>query len=252
MYEWLLAALLVADSATPPGAEALLAAADRPRSAFLHSTVHVRATTRRAGQPDTVAEFELRVGGADRQLIVFTDPRNRGRRLLLRGDKAWLTTPGTTHPVPVSANPRLAGGASYAEVARLRLAGDYRGTLRAAPEPCLEIAAAGAAAEDCRVLDIEAVARTAPWPAGTLWLDERGLVRRALFRHASGRPARSAQHAYREQDGQPVLARSEITDLLAGETEPSTILEYLEYRREPQPEPMFDPPPAPEAVQSPR
>ncbi len=248
MFDWLLAALVAAAPAT----EALLEAADQPRAAFRQSVVHVRLTVRQPDRPDVLTEFDLHVGGEDRQLIVFTDPRNRGRRLLLRGAKAWLFTPGTTHPVPISANQRLAGGASYAEIARVRLAGDYRGTLRAEPEPCLMGSAGSDAGETCRVADITAVARSAPYPAGTLWLDPRGLVRRAEYLHASGKPAKSVTHEYREQDGRVVLARSVIRDRLNADTDQATIIDYLDYRRESQPESMFDPPPPAETGQSPR
>lgn len=247
MFDWMLATLL----ATAPTVDAVLEAADRPRRAIISNVVRVRTTTRHPDRPDMTVEFDLHVGDEDRQLIIFTDARNNGRRLLMRGDKAWLFTPGTTHPVPLSANQRLAGGASYAEVARVRFATDYRGTPRPQPEPCVEDGAADQTAL-CQVLDLTAVARTAPYPAATLWLDARGLVRRARYLHHSGKPAKSATHDYREQNGRIVPAQTVIVDELSGEPGQSTTIDYLEYRPESLPREMFELPRPAETGQSPR
>jgi len=247
MFEWALAALL----SVTTGVDTMLEAADRPRHAFVQRAVHVRATTIQPDQPDTTVEFDLYVGGEDRQLIVFTDARNRGRKLLLRGDKAWLFAPGTTHPVPLSPNQRLAGGASYVDVARVRLASDFRGSLRPEPEPCLQNDTAKSAAQ-CQVLDLKAAVRSAPYPFATLWVDSGGLVRRARYLHPSGKPAKSVTHEYREHDGQTVPARTVIVDESFGEAGHSTSLEYLEYRPERLPIEMFEPPRSQETGQSPR
>jgi len=247
MFEWAIAVLLSATT----GVESMLEAADRPRRAFVHHAVHVRATTRQPDRPDTTVEFDLHVDGEDPQLIVFTDARNRGRKLLLRGDKAWLFAPGPTHPVPLSPNQRLAGGASYADVARVRLATDFRGALRPQPEPCLENDTAKPAVQ-CQVLDLKAVVRSAPYPFATLWIDSGALVRRARYLHPSGKPARSVTHEYRERNGQTVPARTVIVDESFGEPGYSTSLEYLEFRPESLPAKMFESPRPQETGQSPR
>jgi hypothetical protein len=245
MFEWLAATALAAAAADE--AQALLQAADRPRAAFARSIVSVRATTRQADRPDAVVQFDLYVGGEDRQLVVFTDSGHQGRKLLLRDGKAWLFTPGTTHPVAISPNQRLAGGAAFADVARVRLADDYRATLRSEPQPCEDTADADASADPCRVLDIRATARGAPYSSGTLWVDARGLARRALYRLGSGKPAKAVRYEYREQDGRPAPARATITDLLFPEQALSTTLEYLDYRRTPLSPALFDPPQAADA-----
>ena len=111
-------------------AAALLQAADAPRAAFLHHVVDVRVTIRENDKPDKLAEFELYVGGEDRQLVIFKDDKNKGRKFITHGDKTWLIAPNASRPVAITARQRLIGGASFADVARVRLAKDYTGTLR--------------------------------------------------------------------------------------------------------------------------
>ncbi len=240
MFELLLASVL---ALSPPDAAALLQSADEMRTGMVQTVVSIRATTRQGDRPDLVAEFDLYVGGDDRQLVVFTDPKNSGRKLLLRDAKAWLMTPGTTHPVAISANQRLSGGASFADVARVRLARDFSGRLRPGTEPCDE--PPREQTEPCHVVEIAATVRTAPYAAGTLWVDASGRARRAIYVLPSGKPAKEVRFEYRAQDGRPVLAKAVIVDLLAGDGKPSTTLEYLRYRRTRLADELFELPPAP-------
>ena len=69
--------------------------------------------------------------GRDRALIVFRGGTNDGRKALTVGPKMWLIVPGTEHPVPITANQRLMGGASFGDVAQMRFAEDF--TRRCAP-----------------------------------------------------------------------------------------------------------------------
>jgi hypothetical protein len=216
-------------------AAALLKAADAPREAFLDSVVEVRAITREKDKPDRLAEFELYVGGEERLLVVFKDEKNRGRKFITNGGKTWLIAPNTSRPVAVTAKQRLVGGASFADVARVRLSKDYTGELRAQPEPC------GEPERPCQVLDISAVTKAAPYAAGVLWIDARGLVRKAVYALASGKPAREVTFDYREKAGRTVLGKAVIVDLLSGEQALVTTLEYLSYRKVPMPDELFDP-----------
>ena len=216
-------------------AAALLQAADAPRAAFLQSIIEVRATIRETDKPDKFAEFELYVGGEDRQLVIFKDEKNKGRKFITNGDKTWLIAPNASRPVAITARQRLIGGASFADVARVRLSKDYSGELRDQPEPC------GEPARPCQVLDIRATSKAAPYTTGILWIDDKGLVRKAVYALASGKPAREAHFDYRESAGRATLSKAVIVDLLSGEQALTTTLEYLHYRQTPMPDELFDP-----------
>jgi len=216
-------------------ATALLQAADAPRAAFLHHVVDVHVTIRENDKPDKFAEFELYVGGEDRQLVIFKDKKNKGRKFITHGDKTWLIAPNASRPVAITARQRLVGGASFADVARVRLSKDYTGTLRELSEPC------GEPARPCQVLDINATTKAAPYSSGVLWLDDQGLVRKAVYALASGKPARAAHFEYRGKNAGATLSKAVIVDLLSGEQALTTTLDYLHYRKIPMADELFDP-----------
>lgn len=229
------AALLALSLAAQADTDALLQSADAPRVAFLHTIVDVRATIGEKDKPDRIAEFELYVGGEDRQLVIFKDEKNRGRKFIINGDKTWLIAPNASRPVAITARQRLIGGASFSDVAHLRLSRDYNGVLRERPEPCGELA------QPCRVLDILANTKSVAYATGTLWIDDKNLVRRAVYVLASGKPAREAHFTYRDGNGQATLSKAVIVDLLSGEQTLTTTLDYVRYRKAPMADELFDP-----------
>lgn len=228
------------DTATPDAGSALLARADAPRRSFLNAIVSVRATLSAAGKPDVVNDLELNIGGEDRQLVVFKDSKAKGRKFLMRGDKSWLLVPGSKHPIAISANQRMLGNLSFADLARVSLSADYTGRERAAAEPCTA-ANAASTNEACRVIDISANKRGAPYASGTVWIDGRGLAVHTVFALASGKPARSVDHQYVRKENAWLLTRTVIHDLLSGENALTTTLDYLDHRRATFSDETFDP-----------
>jgi len=228
----LLAAALAADL---PDATALLASADAPRRAQLHSVVRVRATIQPDDAPAQIGEFDLYIGNEDQQLVVFRDKKNKGRKFLLRGDKSWLIVPGSKNPIAITANQRMLGASSFADLARVRLVQDYTGNLRPDMEPC------GQPAQPCHVLDITATTKTAPYASGTLWIDAAGLMQQAVYRLASGKPAKEISYRYRNDNGRTLPAGLTLQDLLLAENSGKTTLEYLNSRPAEHPADWFTP-----------
>jgi len=222
-----LAALPGASGATTPvpGAEpapeALLRAADAPRRVIEEGAIHVRATVEEPGAGPVVSDLEVFVRGEDQVLCVFRRGPFAGRRILSVGSKVWLLFPDTTRPVPVSASQRLLGGASIADVARLRFAADFEATLRPEREE------AGGAS--CYVLDLKARDRKVPYASGVLWVGAADrLPRRAVFRLRSGIDAKEVRFQRYERTARgSALRREEIVHLLPNERGMKTTLEYL-------------------------
>jgi len=233
MFESLLLATTLA--ATTPDVEALLRSADAPRLAMLNSIVRLRATVELDDQPPQSAEFDLYTGNADQQLVVFRDKRAKGRKFLMVGTRAWLIVPGSQNPVSVTASQRMVGASSFADLARVRLSEDYRGELRPDPAPC------GEPARPCHVVDIQATMKSAPYASGTLWIDDNGLLRRAIYKLASGKPAKEIVYQYKTENGRTVPAGLTLTDLLFSSQSGTTRLLYLERRSANHPAALFDP-----------
>jgi hypothetical protein len=227
--------LLSAALAAEPDAAALLQSADAPRQGLLHSIMKVRATVQQADKPSQTSDFDLYLGNDDEQLVVFRDKKNKGRKFLMRGDKAWLIVPGSQHPIAVTANQRMLGAMSYTDIARVRLAQDYSGVLQPGMQPC------GEPAQPCRVLDITANTKSVPYASGTLWIDGEGLLRKAVYVLASGKPAKQITYRYVDKAGRMQPARLTVTDLLLTSQSGETTLEYLEHQPAKHPASLFDP-----------
>lgn len=233
MFEALL--FVTAFAADLPDAAALLESADAPRRALLHSVVRLRATVQPDDAPAQTGEFDLYLGGEDEQLVVFRDKRNKGRKFLLRGDKSWLIVPGSKNPIAITANQRMLGASSFADLGRVRLTEDYTGSLRPDMEPC------GQPAQPCRVVEITATAKSAPYASGTLWIDAAGLLQKAVYRLASGKAAKEIVYRYRGDNGRTVPAGLTLRDLLLPDISGKTTLDYLEYRPAEHPADWFNP-----------
>jgi hypothetical protein len=211
-----------AEAKNSPEVEAWLRAADQSREAFPEVKIAARATQIENGAPAGAADFDIYVKGRDKVLIVFRGGKNDGRKALTLGEKMWLIVPGAEHPVPITPNQRLMGGASFGDVARLRLADDFDAVLRPGTEKVGD--------RLCRVLDLTARSPKAPFPKVTLWIDAEGevLPRKLLFHLPSGKEAREVRFTkFTKVQGRTAVAEMEIHDLLGPKSGTLTRLEYL-------------------------
>jgi hypothetical protein len=209
-------------SKTSPEVEKWLREVDAAREAFPEAKLSARATHIENGAAAGTADFDVYVKGRDRVLLVFRGGKNDGRKALTLGDRMWLIVPGAEHPVPITANQRLMGGASFGDVARLSFADDFDATARPGTERVGE--------HVCRVLDLTAKSPKAPFPSVTLWIDAEGetLPRKLLFRLPSGKEAREVVFTkFTKVQGRTAVAEMEIRDLLGPKSGTLTRLEYL-------------------------
>lgn len=218
-----------------PSAEELLRAADAARHPVEEGSIRIRASVETPGEAPVVSGLEVLVKGEDRALCVFREGPLAGRKILIVADRVWLLIPGTSRPIPVSANQRLLGGASIADVARLRLAAEFDASARPQEEAVDETL--------CRVLDLKAKIRKASYAGGTLWVGrEDGLPRQARFTLPSGKDAKLVRFTrYRRAAGRTVLERMEILHLLESERGMRTTLDFVDYETRTLEPRVFDP-----------
>ena len=213
--------------AEPTAAEvqSWLQAVDDARTAFGEAKITARATELEDGRVKGTADFDVYVKGRDRALVVFHGAKNEGRKALTVGTKMWLIVPGAENPVPVTANQRLMGGASFGDIARMRFAEDYTASVRPGTENVGD--------NVCRLVVLTATSPRAAYPKITLWLDAEGehLPRKLLFFLSSGKEAREVLFTkFRKAAGKTVVAEMEIHDLLGPNAKAMTRLEYLDIR----------------------
>ena len=216
--------LAAAMAAAPTDAEvqSWLAAVDQARQAFGEAKITARATNFVDGKQIGTADFDIYVKGRDHALIVFRGGKNNGRKALTVGEKMWLIIPGTENPVPITKNQRLMGGASFGDVASMRLAEDYTAVLRPETENLGD--------RPAYVLDLTAKSPKAPYPKVTLWLDTQDKrARKLLFFLPSGREAREVTFTkFRKIGDKTAVAEMEIVDKLGPNAGEVTRLEYLD------------------------
>lgn len=208
---------------SPADVERWLQGGDDARNSFAEAKITARATQWEGQKNLGVADFDIYVKGRDHALIVFRGGKNDGRKALTVGEKMWLLVPGAENPVPITANQRLMGGASFGDVARMRFAEDFTATTRPGTETIGD--------RVCRVLDLTARSPRAAYPKVTLWLDAGGelLPRKLLFHLQSGKEAREVLFTkFRKVGGKPAVAEMEIRDLLGPKSNVMTRLEYLD------------------------
>ena len=229
--------LLLAVSTLPasPDVSALLAAADAPRHALEEGVLGVRVLVEETGKPPSVQDLDVYVRGSDRALCVFREGAQAGRKVLSVGSRVWLLVPGAKNPIPVSANQRLLGGASVADLARLSLRDSFEGVLREGEETI--------DGTSCLVLDLRARTSKAQYASGTLWMGkEDALARRLRLALPSGKDAKEIRFLeYGRESGRTVLRRMEITHLLRGERGARTVLEFVRRESRPLDDSFFDP-----------
>jgi hypothetical protein len=232
---WVFVAGLSAASSGPDPA-ALLKRADAPHDAFPEGVIQLRVVVNERGKQPTESLLELFVRGTDKSLCVFRSGKQQGRKILTDGDRVWLIVPGAKNPVPISKNQRLMGAASFGDVARLRFADAFEATLR----PDVESVALAHGDVPCRVLQLAAKRRGAPYPSAVLWTGrDDGLPRKLRLTLASGKDAKLVLFsAYGPEDR---LKAMEIRELLAGGGETSTSLSFLGYERRSLDPDFFDP-----------
>ncbi len=203
-------------------AEALLREADRARGSFGRGLVRLSVSDIAGDGRSFEGEIDVYVGADDAMLAVFRSGKQRGRKVLSTSEGTWLILPDARHPVPVTGQQRLAGAASIADLARLRLAESYRPVLREAAERIRGV--------DCRILDLHAAPPGGPYPTAVLWVGAADRAPyRLLLRLASGREAKLLDFVgWRAEGGRVVLDRLEIRDLLR-RRETVTEVRFLAY-----------------------
>jgi hypothetical protein len=202
-----------------------LQAVDDARNAFGEAFLKARATQLEQGNPTGSADFDIYVKGRDKALIVFRGGKNDGRKALTVGEKMWLIVPGAQNAVPITANQRLLGGASFGDVARLRFAEDFTAELRPGTEDV--------GGRSCHVLDLAAKSPNAPFPKVTLWVDAEGppLPRKLVFVLPSGKPARQVLFTqFKKVQGKTCVSEMEVQDLIGPQTKSVTKIEYLDIK----------------------
>jgi Outer membrane lipoprotein-sorting protein len=162
----------------------------------------------------TDAEVQSWLAAVDQARQAFGEARITAR--------ATQIVDGKPAGTAITKNQRLMGGASFGDVASMRLAEDYTAVLRPETENLGD--------RPAYVLDLTAKSPKAPYPKVTLWLDTQDRrARKLLFFLPSGREGREATFTkFRKIGDKTAVAEMEVVDKLGPNAGEVTRLEYLD------------------------
>ncbi|MEW6367222.1 MAG: outer membrane lipoprotein-sorting protein [Acidobacteriota bacterium] len=215
---------------TTPDAKAILHRADQARGIGDMYQVQTKITNHK-GSDSEVHLFQVLVKGADKSLVHFLDPRDKGRSLLMLQDDMWIFLPNTDRPVRITPLQRLVGNASNGDVARTNYENDYASSLLRTEE---------VDGHTCYVLELLAVRKGATYQKIHYWVGaEDGLPHKADFFLASGKCYKTATFdRYQQVGGSQVLAKMTIRDLTGSDE--WTTMEYSGYAAGNYPDKLFN------------
>ena len=179
---WALAALKIAVTmglwqaatahAGPPDVARLLQAADRYRQGGAGTGAGTNAenlqietqvtTVNRDGSVDKERRYTVFAQAEHRSLVLMRSPAEAGQKVLMLGDDFWLLLPGSARALRITAMQKLLGDASTGDIATLRWADDYSGTV-VGEETC-------AAGQACLHLSLQAARKGLSYQRIELWL----------------------------------------------------------------------------------
>ena len=188
-YLVLLFTLWCSATVAAPNAQSILEQSDRARGGGLPGIEwEIKLASRdgsKVGEPQ-----RLRVKAVNKASVAETlEPvRFKGSKLLQVGRNMWLTRPGLSKPIPISARQRMSGQASNGDIAATNYAKDYEAEL------LREEAVKG---EACYVLDLKAKHRRTTYDKIRYWISKkRGVGIKAEFLSLSGKLLKTAHFDY--------------------------------------------------------
>ena len=133
-------------------------------------------TVNRDGSVDKERRYTVFVQAGHRSLVLMRSPAEAGQKVLMLGDDFWLLLPGSARALRITAMQKLLGDASTGDIATLRWADDYSGTV-VGEDSCVNgrPGAAGAAGPNtagqaCLHLSLQANRKGLSYQRIELWL----------------------------------------------------------------------------------
>lgn len=121
-----------ADTSLTP--EQIVLEADRRRQPARNVELGVSLQSQDGGSSST-AEYQVRLGGTDRGLVLATAGKDKGQRVLMVDDGMWMKLPSSSRAIRITPLQRLLGQASYGDLGRMSWAHDYNAAFADTADP---------------------------------------------------------------------------------------------------------------------
>jgi outer membrane lipoprotein-sorting protein len=231
IVKWLIVLLtlliiLAPDLCAQDGA-ALLKKIDRYRMVAGSFLMDVRMQDFDGGTLKEEAVFKGFFSGDDRSLLICESGKNKGMRVLMKGDDMWVNLGGSKRALRITPMQRLMGEASNGDVAKVSFNHDYTGALLGEEGDLLK-------------LELKAKSTGATYQQVLLYADKKTYQPvKAEFFLLSGKHFKTA--FYQEgimADGRTAIAKMRIVDKLNPQR--YTVMENLNFKLRQFPEKYFN------------
>lgn len=230
----LAASLCTLSAMASDDAQALLAAADAYRLARGSAQVETEVISMKNGSVQKNRRYTVFQREDRRSLVLMRSPAEKGQKLLMLGDDYWLILPKTQRPLRITATQRLLGEASVGDIATMRWAGDYQGSV-VGVERC-----EADSNSDCTHVSLRAARKGVTYSRIELWISTTNSapVRADLYL-ASDKLAKRARFVLTASEDRLEVSEMHLTDeIQAGR---QTVVRYLSRVPRDAPDEWFNP-----------
>lgn len=165
--------------------------------------------------------------GDDNLMEILTPVNARGRKILMRGNNMWFSSPNVRKPVPISPRQRLTGQASYGDIAATNYVKNYTASL---------LGSDTFNGKACHVLELSASTKSVTYDKVKYWIaQDSGLAVKAAFFTLSGKHIKTATFKYEnkianDKGAVPFVSEMRIEDALSGKAVTTLTYSSIESR----------------------
>lgn len=172
------------------------------------------------GSQDKERRYTVFAQAGRKSLVLMQSPVEKGQKVLMLADDFWLLMPNTQRPMRITPMQKLLGDASTGDIATMRWAGDYTGSL-VGEEPC-----AADSKAVCLHLSLQARRKGVTYQRIELWIGKtrHEPVRADLFVQ-SDKLAKQARFVMDKPAAPTIVAEMVLVDQLSNKKE--THIKYL-------------------------
>ncbi len=173
------------------------------------------------------ATFAGYFSGNDKSLLICSNGKNKGMKVLMKGDNMWVNLSGSKRGLRITPMQRLMGQASNGDVAKVSFSLDYTGVLLAPQGEML-------------VMELKARSKGATYQKVILYADAKTYKpQKAEFFLTSGKHFKTAYYQeFKVIDGQNTVSKMKIEDKMNPKL--YTVMENSNYKKKPIPEKYFN------------
>ena len=189
--------------------------------------IHTQVQLYKSGNLSSQKLYDVYVGQHDQSLAVFKSDKEKGQKVLMKGDDYWLQMPTSKRRIRISPMQKLLGDASTGDIAQLRWSQDYQVIDQQTQNGQLQLSLLGKR----KALSYQKI---------ELWFDlQAGHPTHAELYLGSGKMAKRASFKIDDLNGKTQITQMTLEDQILSQQK--TVIRYLDVQPVTLPPQFFNP-----------